>query len=270
MLCIREQILNSFGSTAPRRFSPRFLPSRPRRAEVATKASLRSNPNKAGNRWTGKPSMPTAVHPRESHSGLYFGHRAIHDLRRSKRETGCSPRPKTPAGSANRGEEHSSILAAANPPAAAPATPQTASSSPTQPKPLSKTRAAGSRGNPAAQDNAPRTKTMSPGQSSTPAPSTAPFRTPSSAILYRPATGNAAAPVPSGTTARRVPAFAHPEKRPEARQCFPTTAVAENENAVRAPAAPAARQDKAPPSEADSRGARWAAPTSSAAAARRL
>src|SRR5882672_11491720 len=133
MLYIRGQIANSFGSTAPRRFSLRFLLSRPRHAEVATKASLRSNPNKAGNRWTGKPSMPTAVHPRESHSGPCFGHRAIHDLHRSKRETEGSLRQETPAGSAEPGEGHSSILAAANLPAAAPATPQTASSSPTPP-----------------------------------------------------------------------------------------------------------------------------------------
>src|SRR6266849_8369826 len=126
MLCIRGQIVNSFDYTAPRRFSPRSLPSRPRRAEVATKASLRSNPNRAGNRWTGKPSMPTAVHPRESHSGPCFGHRAIHDLHRSKRETEGSLRQETPVASAERGEGHSSILAAADLPAAARATPQTA------------------------------------------------------------------------------------------------------------------------------------------------
>src|SRR6266481_1889510 len=142
MLYIRGQIANSFGSTAPRRFSLRFLLSRPRHAEVATKASLRSNPNKAGNRWTGKPSMPTAVPPRESHSGPCFDHRAIHDLRRLKRETEGSLRQETPAASAELGEVHFSILAAANPPAAAPATPQTAGSSPTPPKPQSKTRAA--------------------------------------------------------------------------------------------------------------------------------
>src|SRR6267378_2897346 len=128
MLCIRGQIVNSFDSTAPRRFSPRFLPSTPCHAEVVRKALLRSNPNRAGNRWTGKPSMPTAVHPRESHSGPCFGHRAIHDLRRLRRETEGSPRRETRAEFAEQGEEHSSILATASPPAAAPATPQTASS----------------------------------------------------------------------------------------------------------------------------------------------
>src|SRR6266481_6371616 len=225
MLCIRAQIVNSFDSTAPRRFFPRSLPSRPRRAEVATKASLPLNPNTAGNRWTGKPAMPTAVPPRENHSGPCFGRRAILDLRRSKRETGYSPRQETPAASAERAEEHSLILAAANPPAAAPATPQTAGSSPTPPKPQSKTRAAESRGNPASPGSAPRKRTKSRAQSNTREPWTAPFRTPSSAILYRHATGNASAPVPSSTTAHRVPAFAHPEKPPAAPPYFPTTAI---------------------------------------------
>src|SRR6266403_606247 len=269
MLCIRAQIVNSFDSTAPRRFSPRFLPSRPLRAEVATKASLPLNPNRAGNRWTGKPAMPTAVHPRESHSGLCFGRRAILDLHRSKRETEGSPPQETPAASAERGEEHSSILAAANPPAAAPATPQTAGSSPTPPKPQSKTRAAESRGSPASPGSVPRKKTKSRAQSNTREPWTAPFRTPSSAILYRHATGNASAPVPSSTKGRRVPAFVHPEKPPEARPCFPTTATAKSENAARVPAAPAARRDKVPSSEAGCPGARRAAPRNSTADVRR-
>src|SRR6267142_2213466 len=130
MLCIRVQTVNSFDSAAPRRSAPRSLPSRPRPAVAATKASLPSKPNRAGSQSTEKRAMPTAAHHLQSHSGLRFGRRAARDSHLSRRETGCNPRQETPAGSVERDEEYSSILAAVSPPASALERQQTAGMSP--------------------------------------------------------------------------------------------------------------------------------------------
>src|SRR5258708_6976544 len=106
-------------------------------------------------------------------------------------------------------------------------------------------------------------------QSSTPAPSRAPFRTRSSPNAILPASESVCAPAPSGTTGRLSPAFAHPEKPREARPCFPTTLTAENEIAGKAPKEPADHQDKAPSWEARCPVASRAAQMHSTAGARR-
>src|SRR6266481_147070 len=261
MLCSRARTANSSDLASRPRFPRLSGRSKRCRAGEASKESLRSDPHTAENQPIERPSLPSVSHPLAILPWRLSGRKAIRDLRREKRERECSPLPMPRAWCPAPFEECFSISAAGYHQAEVRATPQTARTWRLPRKESSEARAEASPGSPGAANTEARKRKALPEQSSKQAPLRAPFRTRSSPNEIPPATGNASAPAPSGTTGRPSRGSARPERPLGARPCCPTTSTAENEIAGRVPEGPADHQDKTPSWEADSRDESCAMPT---------
>src|SRR6267143_1432728 len=260
MLCSPERTANSSDLAARPRFPRPSRRSKRCRAAEATTASLPSNPRRADSPPIERPSPPTVSRPLVILPWPLSGRKAIPDLRREKREKGCTPSPTPSAWCPAPFAEYFSISAGGYHRAEVRATLQTARTWLLPRKASSETHATASPGSPGAADTEARRRTVLREQSSTPAPWIVPFRTQSSPNAIPPATGNASAPVPSSTTGRPFRGSARPERPLGARPCCPTTSTAENEIAGKAPEGPADHQDKTPSWEADSRDESYAMP----------